>query len=107
MNRPRSDSSQTLLVNTHVHDAQDSLTILCDTKSVVRQTTVLHLFFVICSVACADDEKRPWVRQEKVQFQALLERNGVIVVQHKYFAEGEPTLLMHFEAIEAMQRGSK
>ncbi|KAA6420228.1 MAG: hypothetical protein FRX49_09891 [Trebouxia sp. A1-2] len=53
-----------------------------------------------------DDEKRPWVRQEKVQFQALLERNGVIVVERKYFAEGKPTLLMHFEAIEAMQRGA-
>lgn len=51
-----------------------------------------------------DNEKQPWVRQEKMQFQALLERNDVVVVEHKYFAEGEPTLLMHFEAIEAMQR---
>lgn len=53
-----------------------------------------------------DNEKRPWVRQEKMQFQALLEQNDVVVVEHKYFAEGEPTLLMHFEAIEAMQRGA-
>jgi len=86
----------------HVHD---SLTILCGTRS-VRQTKVLHLFPVILSAACADYEKRPWVRQEKVQFQALLERNGVVVIEHKYFAEREPTLLMHFEAIEAMQRGA-
>lgn len=69
----------------------------------VRQTTVL-LVPVICSAASADNEKQPWVRQEKMQFQALLERNDVVVVEHKYFAEGEPTLLMHFEAIEAMQR---
>ena len=41
-----------------------------------------------------------------MQFQALLEQNDVVVVEHKYFAEGEPTLLMHFEAIEAMQRGA-
>ncbi len=41
-----------------------------------------------------------------MQFQAFLERNDVVVVEHKYFAEGEPTLLMHFEAIEAMQRGA-
>lgn len=63
-------------------------------------------FPVIWSAACADDEKRPWVRQEKMQFQAFLERNDVVVVEHKYFVEGEPTLLMHFEAIEAMQRGA-
>lgn len=83
----------------------DSLTIVCDTRSVVRQTT-RYMSPVICYAAHADDEKRPWVRQEKVQFQALLERNGVVVVEHKCFAEGEPTLLMHFEAIEAMQRGA-
>ncbi len=41
-----------------------------------------------------------------MQFQAFLERNDVVVVEHKYFVEGEPTLLMHFEAIEAMQRGA-
>jgi hypothetical protein len=90
-----------LLINTHVHD---SLTILCD-KGWLSDRRV-HLFPVTCSAACADDEKRPWVRQEKVQFQACLERNDVVVVEHKYFAEGEPTLLMHFEAIEAMQRGA-
>lgn len=92
-----------MLVKTHLHD---SLAILCDTRSVVTQTTVLHLFPVICSAACADDEKRPWVRQEKMQFQAFLERTDVAVVEHNYFAEGKPTLLMHFEAIEAMQRGA-
>ena len=80
------------------------LTFLC--HKIICQTDEVLLVPVMCSAASADNEKRPWVRQEKMQFQALLEQNDVVVVEHKYFAEGEPTLLMHFEAIEAMQRGA-
>ena len=59
-------------------------------------------------MACcdADDERRPWVRQEKERFKALLLDQHLPVHEHKYFDGEEPTLLMHFEAIEAMQRSA-
>ena len=52
-----------------------------------------------------DDSRRPWVRQEKDRFKSLLESNGLAVQEHKYFDGVEPTLLMHFEVIQAMRRG--
>ena len=42
--------------------------------------------------------------QEKERFKALLKTNGLLVQEHRYFDGVEPTLLMHFEAIQAMQR---
>ena len=66
------------------------------------------------SLACADvlrlpdsdDARRPWVRQEKERFKALLKGSGLPVQEHRYFDGVEPTLLMHFEAIQAMQCSS-
>ena len=52
----------------------------------------------------ADDFRRPWVRKEKDRFKLLLESHGVFVHEHEYFGADEPTLLMHFQAIQAMQR---
>lgn len=52
----------------------------------------------------ADDPRRPWVGQEKERFKRLLRNNGLPVHEHRYFDGDEPTLLMHFQAIEAMQR---
>ncbi|KAL3161050.1 hypothetical protein ABBQ38_009433 [Trebouxia sp. C0009 RCD-2024] len=52
-----------------------------------------------------DDSRRPWVRLEKERFKSLLEINGLSVQEHKYFDGAEPTLLMHFEVIQAMRRG--
>ena len=51
-----------------------------------------------------DDARRPWVGQEKERFKALLQANGLPIQEHRYFDGVEPTLLMHFEAIQAMQR---
>ena len=51
-----------------------------------------------------DDARRPWVGQEKKRFIALLKSTGLPVQEHRYFDGVEPTLLMHFEAIQAMQR---
>lgn len=53
-----------------------------------------------------DDARRPWVRQEKERFKALLKGSGLPVQEHRYFDGAEPTLLMHFEAIQAMQCSS-
>lgn len=53
----------------------------------------------------SDDSRRPWVRLEKERFKSLLEINGLSVQEHKYFDGAEPTLLMHFEVIQAMRRG--
>ena len=50
-----------------------------------------------------DDPRRPWVGQEKERFKLLLRSNGLLVHEHRYFDGDEPTLLMHFQAIEAMQ----
>lgn len=51
-----------------------------------------------------DDARRPWVGHEKERFKALLQASGLPIQEHRYFDGVEPTLLMHFEAIEAMQR---
>ena len=52
----------------------------------------------------SDDARRPWVAQEKERFKALLLVNGIPFQEHRYFEGVQPTLLMHFEAIQAMQR---
>lgn len=54
----------------------------------------------------ADDARRPWVGQEKERFKALLKGNGLPVQEHRYFDGVEPSLLMHFEVIQAMQCSS-
>lgn len=53
----------------------------------------------------SDDSRRPWVRLEKERFKSLLEINGLPVQEYEYFGGVEPTLLMHFEVIQAMRRG--
>ncbi|KAK9817136.1 hypothetical protein WJX72_010060 [[Myrmecia] bisecta] len=50
-----------------------------------------------------DDARRPWIPQEKNMFVRLLDSSGVLVVEHKYFKGQEPSLLMHFEVIDAMR----
>ena len=66
------------------------------------------LAFVSCGVhlvlVASDDARRPWVRDEKQRFRALLEGNGMPVQEQIYFDGVEPSLLMHFQAIQAMQR---
>ena len=52
----------------------------------------------------SDDARRPWVGKEKECFKALLQVNGLPIHEHRYFDGFEPTLLMHFQAIQAMQR---
>ena len=62
---------------------------------------VLFLHEQICG---ADDDQRPWVRQEKERFKALMLDNNISVHEHKYLDGQAPTLLMHFESIEQMDR---
>ena len=74
---------------------------------VVWSLLLFSLFRLMKTLHCLvlDDSRRPWVRQEKERFKALLESNGLAVQEHKYFDGVEPTLLMHFEVIQAMRRG--
>lgn len=52
----------------------------------------------------AEDKRRPFVWQEKERFKSALQKAGVKVHEQQYFNMQSVTLLMHFEAIEAMQR---
>lgn len=53
---------------------------------------------------CVDDQARPWVVQEKDRFKALLSKAGLSISEMKMYVDAEPTLLMHFQAIQDMCR---
>ena len=50
------------------------------------------------------DNTRPWIAAEKKQFINGLADAGISVPERMYFEGQDPSLLMHFRCIEAMQR---
>ena len=49
-----------------------------------------------------DDPLRPWLPIEKNRMLANLRAAGVPVTERKYFEGQDPSVLMHFESIAAM-----
>ena len=50
------------------------------------------------------DSTRPWIAAEKKRFIKGLADAGIRIAERTYFEGQDPSLLMHFQCIEAMQR---
>ena len=50
------------------------------------------------------DKSRPWIAAEKKRFIKGLADAGISIPEKLYFEGQDPSLLMHFQCIEAMQR---
>lgn len=89
--------------------------LLCCSQLNIYDWYLLNQYtYMVCSeFAChdvwwlciAEDKSRPFVKQEKDRFREILQHAGLPTHERCYFAGQHPSLLMHFQVIEAMKRG--